>query len=382
MTVMWPAVEETINKKFKVLTHIDLPLADYQPAYLDNALKSFEHHKFKDNEIILVTHYDTQYYMPHYNISITLFNLHLTLSTYNIPSEFVIMFSNHYGIEKELKELSKIFNFENQIQSFVSFYDIIGTTNTVPNIDVNHNQIEHLFCCINGQQRTSRLLFLALLKHHNLISSGIVTTNFQKKEIASSTSIPVTSSIEYVTLNIPTRINDRLQLDLTTRNIFEQYLYEFKDKKLTNELVYGQPNDAETRWQPNFIQKSLIYIVTETVGDYPYPFLTEKTFKGILSKRPMLIAGPRYSVATLRDLGFKTWNNFWNEDYDNDQYFYQRANKIVNILKNYSTIPINELKSICYEMENVLEYNFQHYKNNFCKKDLELFLKKIETTKV
>ena len=84
----------------------------------------------------------------------------------------------------------------------------------------------------------------------------------------------------------------------------------------------------------------------------------------------------------LRDLGFKTWNNFWDEDYDNKEYFYQRANSIISILKEYSKYDANTLRSICIDMENVLEYNFEHYKNNFCKVDLDSFLKKIESLRV
>jgi hypothetical protein len=383
-SVLWPKVNAAISKKFKVLAHVDLPCADYQPEYLDNILKEFKNRVFKKNEIILITHYDTQYYLPSCKFGITLFNLHETLSTYNIPTEFVIMFTNHYGIEEELALLANIFYFSNKIKSFASFYDVIGTIDTINDIDINHNNIDHLFCCINGQQRSNRLFFLSMLKHYNLLELGLVTTNFQKERCID----PIISKIEtnqsiinYIKLNVVTRIADKLTFDKRSRLIFEKYYNEFKDKNLSNDIVHGQPNDKQTRWQPNFIQRSLFYLVTETVGDYPYPFLTEKTFKGILCKRPMLIAGAQHSLAMLRDLGFKTWNNFWNEDYDDDEYFYQRADKIAKILSKYKSVPVDELKSICIDMESILEYNFQYYKSNFCKRDLDIFLQSIESSK-
>jgi hypothetical protein len=91
----------------------------------------------------------------------------------------------------------------------------------------------------------------------------------------------------------------------------------------------------------------------------------------------MLIAGSRYSLATLRELGFKTWGDWWDESYDDMEYFYQRANAIVKIISDFSCYSINDQRTICLEMQEVLEYNFQHYVNNFCKKDFELYLQNL-----
>lgn len=381
--VLWDEIQEVLNKKFKILSYINLVSADLSPTTLDQMLKGFRDYTFNSNEKILIAHIDTQYYLPTCKFSITLYNLHQTLSTYGIPSESVIMFTNHYGIDEELKILAHAFNFLNPITAFVSFYDTVGTTKNVKSINLNHDSIEYLFCCINGTKRSHRILFLSMLKHHDLFSSGIVTINFKQNiNNNNSNEVQLSSKINYLTLSNPTRINDTVRNDIDSQTIFDQYYSEFENTNITNELVYGGRNDSLTRWQPTFIQKSLIYTVTETVGDYPYPFLTEKTFKGILCKRPLLIAGAKNSLAMLRDLGFKTWNDFWDEDYDNKEYFYQRASSIISILKEYSTYDTNTLRSICIDMENVLEYNFEHYKNNFCKVDLDSFLKKIESLRV
>ena len=32
--------------------------------------------------------------------------------------------------------------------------------------------------------------------------------------------------------------------------------------------------------------------------------------------KPLLIYGPRYFLRRLRDLGFQTWHQFWDESYD------------------------------------------------------------------
>jgi len=126
-----------------------------------------------------------------------------------------------------------------------------------------------------------------------------------------------------------------------------------------------------------FLQDALVYLVSETVSDYPYPFLTEKTFKGFMTKRPMIITGARHSLQMLRNLGFKTWGDWWDESYDSMEHFYQRVAHITNIIKEISLLSVTDQRRICLEMQEVLEYNFQHYVARFCKTDYEYFLKKI-----
>ena len=60
-----------------------------------------------------------------------------------------------------------------------------------------------------------------------------------------------------------------------------------------------------------------IEIVSETYcyGDAYLP--TEKTIRPLLFGKPLLIYGPKYFLKRLRDQGFHTWHDHWNEDYDN-----------------------------------------------------------------
>ena len=53
---------------------------------------------------------------------------------------------------------------------------------------------------------------------------------------------------------------------------------------------------------------------TYTLGDTFFP--TEKTFRPIMSARPVVIYGPRNFLARLRDMGFETYQTCWDESYD------------------------------------------------------------------
>jgi len=59
-----------------------------------------------------------------------------------------------------------------------------------------------------------------------------------------------------------------------------------------------------------------IEIVAESyvLGDTYFP--TEKTVRPLAAGRPMIVMGPRHFLRRLRDQGFQTWQDLWDENYD------------------------------------------------------------------
>lgn len=57
-----------------------------------------------------------------------------------------------------------------------------------------------------------------------------------------------------------------------------------------------------------------IVVETYSMGDCFMP--TEKTVRPIIGRKPMIVYGPRGYLARLRDLGFRTWSDHWDESYD------------------------------------------------------------------
>jgi hypothetical protein len=45
-------------------------------------------------------------------------------------------------------------------------------------------------------------------------------------------------------------------------------------------------------------------------------FMTEKTVRPMVGLKPMIVYGPRRYLERLRDMGFRTWQEFWDESYD------------------------------------------------------------------
>jgi hypothetical protein len=72
-------------------------------------------------------------------------------------------------------------------------------------------------------------------------------------------------------------------------------------------------------------------------------FVSEKTYKALLTGLPFIIIGEPNTLRSLKQYGIKTFENYWNEDYDSYLNGSDRFQKSIDILTN-----------ICYERKSIL----------------------------
>lgn len=115
----------------------------------------------------------------------------------------------------------------------------------------------------------------------------------------------------------------------------------------------------------------LIDIVAETFTTGDCFFITEKTVRPMLLKKPMIVMGSQDSLGYLRQMGFKTFHNFWDEDYDG---FAQenRYQKILELIDQIAQHPIDALVDMYKRMQPILDHNYnllisQSYKKTITK---------------
>jgi hypothetical protein len=118
-------------------------------------------------------------------------------------------------------------------------------------------------------------------------------------------------------------------------------------------------------------QKTYVEIITEfTASDDGLVSISEKLSQAILSKKPFIIVGDKGFMTHLRKLGFKTFHNYWSEDYD---WIHWVANRIVSIgdtieyIQNNISIETDNSGNVVYgsDMQEILEHNYNHYKEKF-----------------
>ena len=157
-----------------------------------------------------------------------------------------------------------------------------------------------------------------------------------------------------------TRVNDDLQLDTKYWKILNANQHFFVGKNFQHKIIAGSKNDLETRFSAKFLKQCFVYVITETVAEYPYPYFSEKTWKAMVSQVPFMIVGSPGSLHKLRNLGFKTFNQWWSEDYDALPTATQRIESMVCELKKLSTYSDDILLDMRNEMESTIQHNYDH----------------------
>ena len=148
---------------------------------------------------------------------------------------------------------------------------------------------------------------------------------------------------------------------------FSDIVIDFKDP-----IVEGKPN-VDHRFQAKFYKKIAVDIVTETTFDYPYPFITEKTYRAFASLRPFILVGPYGTLKFLKGLGFKTFSVIINESYDEIEDPELRFHEVCNSIKEFVSRPLEKIKQDLISIEDILIHNQQHILTVFDKE-----LKKFE----
>lgn len=119
---------------------------------------------------------------------------------------------------------------------------------------------------------------------------------------------------------------------------------------------YDWPKQVEPLHR--YYANMFVDIVSET--DLDTCFTTEKTLRPIIFKNPFLLMAGKGTLQKLKDIGFKTFDNWWSEDYDNFTHL-ERMEKILDIV-DWISVQYN-VRKFKQEMETILEHNYNHYVN-------------------
>ena len=101
-------------------------------------------------------------------------------------------------------------------------------------------------------------------------------------------------------------------------------------------------------------------MIIEMDPHHPVRFLTEKTFKPMSYGMPFMIFGNRHSLKRVRDLGFKTFPEWFDESYDELGNFSQRLEAMLDAYEKF----LSEDHTI-EEILPALQHNYQRISDRF-----------------
>lgn len=114
--------------------------------------------------------------------------------------------------------------------------------------------------------------------------------------------------------------------------------------------------------------KSFVNLVSETffyndskMGDFngnDVLYLSEKIFKPITMCQPFLLFGKSYSLQKLKELGFQTFSEFWDEGYDLELDDSKRFDMICQQIININKLSLSQCRDMYIKMIPILKHNY------------------------
>lgn len=138
------------------------------------------------------------------------------------------------------------------------------------------------------------------------------------------------------------------------------------DQKITDHWKEIDDFDLfDTVYPIDYIKKSFVQVVTESVFGAPFGYSSEKTLLPLRGLRPFIMVAPPHTLEYLHTIGYKTFNDFWDESYDKETDHEKRLIKILDIIDKISIMSIDECRQMYKQMIPILVHNNKNILNNF-----------------
>ncbi|MDA8915623.1 hypothetical protein N9I01_00190 [bacterium] len=221
---------------------------------------------------------------------------------------------------------------------------------------VNTNKREKKYLCYNRMPRLHRIKIITELHKANLINQGFVSFYDLEEHL---------EKYKWVLTAIK------------TPEWAETFNYFYN--KVYPELDYNL-NKTEKRWNPADLQKddlthfseSYFSIVNETLfykeGYHSghmvdiqltnSVFLSEKIYKPLACKHPFVVVGVDKTLEYLKKFGYKTFDQWIDESYDQEPDDDKRMGMVVEEIKRLTALSDEEWQRMIVEMIPTLQHNF------------------------
>jgi hypothetical protein len=278
--------------------------------------------------------------------------LYESIDKLKLPTHKIVFVTNDLNSEFEHKKfhLSGI-----KVISFMwNVYDVKRLTKKdhlrkIKNIDteINYkkNNLKKIksFLKVNRTNRPERNIFMLFMNYHKLFDKSLISFPTLPEE-----DYPPGGFEKYLTKENIEDLKSKVPFDI--------------DK--TDETNHGDAGfgkgffDADLPFQPIHYKNSFISIVF-----CAFPFednachLHSSTFNPIYQGQPIIQFGPYKSLERMRERGFKTFDKWWDEDYDNIEDGWERFEAILKLVKQISKKTNEELFDIYVDMKTTLQHN-------------------------
>jgi len=118
----------------------------------------------------------------------------------------------------------------------------------------------------------------------------------------------------------------------------------------------------DTLWSSaSFYQNSFMSILTESSPIGPGCYISEVIFKAIVFMHPFMIIGQPRTLEVLREWGFDTFDDVFDNSYDIEEDMFKRTEMVLTQMQTINNMTQEELKQKTLEIRDRLVYNKRRY---------------------
>lgn len=204
------------------------------------------------------------------------------------------------------------------------FYTVIKKLDIQSAILHNHKSVD--FLSFNGRMRIHRLLLVSELTRRNLMNNTVSFLGYTD-DIQNSYNVLI-NGIDKFYPEIDNEIVEHLN----------QYIPNHKSIVIDESDV----NDINRFTTLNkFYERSYFSLVTETGIDHSIR-LTEKVYKPIFHHHPFVVMGTQNTLKHLRELGYETFPEMFDESYDNEPNNIKRMVMVIDEVEKFCNLTKEE----------------------------------------
>jgi hypothetical protein len=112
----------------------------------------------------------------------------------------------------------------------------------------------------------------------------------------------------------------------------------------------------------NYYSEVFVDIINETRFAQPTANYSEKVYQAMQYMKPFILVAPPKTLEYVRSMGFKTFDEFWDESYDDETNHSERLAKIFTVISDILNMDNEKQKELYTQMLPILEHNLNLYK--------------------
>lgn len=293
-------------------------------------------------------------------------------------SEFSLDIDHYNNVTSEELESIRIFIKKNNIvdaKIFTVDYNIKKLSKFYPDLDLNYfdifiyhriltiesstlkNSIKKKFWCGNWRYTLHRHLIMCFLIRYE----GNYSWNFS----ADYQSIKENNWFDFENFKL---------IDNKKFNFLTDGLEKLKNKSVNIDIedlpvIVDSCNNVYYPSRTHFTENRLKFldsykecfcaVVNETRFAQPFGNFSEKTLDAIMSRLPFVLVAPPKTLESLKNLGIKTFDKWWDESYDCEEDHTVRLSKIFDVIESIGQKSLSDLNTIYSEMSEILDQNIE-----------------------